>query len=199
MLGVVRTKRKSYSSVNYNKLLHALERDKLPQSSVYIDRNSCGAIFYLIILKESTPEKGELIMVLKPETYKKEFCHQLNVPLSRYRIFFVTNDFDMNKYFQLPQNIHFACEANVHGECNLCKNEIIDEYTFKRNPLVDEDTCCCQIILPFCVECLNTKVISNRKKIAYMKCCKCNSNIMELNIVTFKPYSSKTAFNSRSV
>ena len=27
-----------------------------------------------------------------------------------------------------------------------------------------------------------------------MKCCKCNSNIMELDIVTFKPYSIKNNF-----
>ena len=105
----------------------------------------------------------------------------------------------MNKYFQLLRNIHFSCEANVHDKCNLCKNDIIDEYAFKRNSLADEDTCCYQSIIPFCVEYLNTKVISNRMKTAYMKCCKCNSNIMKLDIVTFKPYSSKTAFNSRSL
>ena len=75
LLGVVRTKRKLYSSLHYSKLLHVLYIYRLPQSSDDIDRNSCGAIACLMILKESTPAKGKLIMQLKPENYRKEFCH----------------------------------------------------------------------------------------------------------------------------
>jgi len=189
--GHIRHKRE----VNYltsNKLLHALDKEKLPQSSYEIDRNSCGAIACLMILKESTPEKSNLIMQLKPENYRKEFCHQLKVLLSRYRNeFFLTNDFDKNKYFQTLRYIHFSCEVNVNDKCNSCKNDIIDEYAFERNPLADKDTCFCQTILPFCVTCL-------RKNTAYMKCCKCNSNIMELDIVTFNPYSIKSKFQFKT-
>ena len=99
-LGVVQTKGMLYSSLNYNNLLHVSKRDRLLQNSNNIDRNSCGIIACLMILKESTPAKGELIMQLKLEDYRKGFCHELNVLLSKYRDnFFFTNDFDKHKYF----------------------------------------------------------------------------------------------------
>ena len=47
--GHIRHKRKQYSSSN--KLIHVLEEEKLPQSINDIDRNSCGAIACLTILK----------------------------------------------------------------------------------------------------------------------------------------------------
>ena len=86
-------------------------------------------------------------MQLKPENYRKEFCHQLKVLLSRYRNeFFLTNDFDKNTYFQTLRYIHFSCEVNVNDKCNSCDNDIIDEYAFERNPLADKDTCLCQVL-----------------------------------------------------
>ena len=165
MLGFAWTKRNVYSSLNNNNILRTLERNGLPQSSDNIHKNSCGAISCLMILKESTPEKIELILQLKSENYRTLFCHQLNVLLSRYRNnFFVANDFDKNNYYQSLWNIHFSCEANVHDKYNFCKNNTIDAYTFEKNPLLDEDTCCCQSILPFSVKCLKNEVIPNKKK-----------------------------------
>ena len=49
LFGNIRHKRITYLSSN--KLLHALDKEKLPQSSGDIDRNSCGAIACLMILK----------------------------------------------------------------------------------------------------------------------------------------------------
>ena len=46
----------------------------LHQSSGDIDRNSWGVIACLIILKESSPTKRDVISELKPENYRKEFC-----------------------------------------------------------------------------------------------------------------------------
>ena len=66
LLRAVRTKIRLYFLLKYNKLLHVLERDILPQSSNDIDRNSSGTIAFLIILKESSPAKGESIMQLNP-------------------------------------------------------------------------------------------------------------------------------------
>ena len=153
MLGVFRTKRKLFSSLNYNKLLHTLETYTLSWSSDNIDRDSYGVITCLVIFKELTPTKGKLIIQLKPENYRREFCHQLNVFLFRYQNdFFVTNDFDKNKYFQSLRNSHLSCDVNVHDKCNFCKDDIKNEYAFERNSLTDEDTCCCQSIFPFCVK-----------------------------------------------
>ena len=67
--GVMRHKRKEYFSSN--KLIHALEREQSPQSSGDIDRNSFGAIACLMILKESTPTKHDVISQLKPKNYRK--------------------------------------------------------------------------------------------------------------------------------
>ena len=47
VLGVVQTKRKLYSPLNYNKLLHVLEKYMLSQSSDNIDRKSRGTMAYL--------------------------------------------------------------------------------------------------------------------------------------------------------
>ena len=118
-------KRKQYPSSN--KLTHELERENLPQNSSDIDRNSCGAIACLMILKKSTPTKRDFISKLKPENCRKEFFFQLNILLSRYwNPFFVTNRFDKNKYFHTLWNIHFSCENNVHDKCDMCNNHIIE-------------------------------------------------------------------------
>ena len=102
-------------------------------------------------------------MQLKPENYRN-CLHQLNVLLSRYRNdFFVVNNFDKNKNFQSLRNIHFSCDVNVHDKCNFCKSDIIDEYTFERNPLIDEDICCYQSILLFCIKCLKNKLKPSKK------------------------------------
>ena len=102
-------------------------------------------------------------MQLKPENYRN-CLHQLNVLLSRYRNdFFVVNNFDKNKHFQSLRNIHFSYDVNVHDKCNFCKSDIIDEYAFERNPLIDEDTCFYQSILLFCLKCLKNKVKPSKK------------------------------------
>ena len=69
LLGCIRIKRRSYPTSQI-KLLHALERDRSPQSSDAIDERSRCAITCLMILKESTPTKCDLIMQLKPEHYQ---------------------------------------------------------------------------------------------------------------------------------
>ena len=45
----------------------------------------------------------------------------------------------------------------------MCDDEIIERYAFERNNLSDKDTCCCQSILPFCVNCLVEAVVPQRK------------------------------------
>ena len=69
----------------------------------------------------------------------------------------------------------------------MCKNDIIEKYAFERNTLSDKNTYWCQSILPFCVDCLLNKIVPNGKPTEYIKCHKCNCNIMELDIIEFNP------------
>ena len=41
----------------------------------------------------------------------------------------------------------------------MCKNDIIKKNAFERNTLSNKDTCCCQSILPFCVNYLVNKIV----------------------------------------
>jgi len=183
--------------VNTNTIIYEKDKNRLPQSSSGICRNSCGATSCLEILKEY--KGGEIkknILNTKPENYRREFIYQWKVLLSRYRkrLFeFLKKDGKHVNFFQTLRYIQYTCRDNstIIELCGLChkKNR---SYTFEYH--IKNDTYCfCQTPLPYCLDCIEGK----KKRKEEIRCIECSKPMDQLETVSFNPYKvlKRISFN----
>merc|ERR1711957_350011 len=183
--------------VNINTIIYEKDKNRLPQSSSGICRNSCGATSCLEILKEY--KGGEIkknILNTKPENYRREFIYQWKVLLSRYRKRLFESLKKEGKhvnFFQTLRYIQYTCRDNstIIELCGLChkKNR---SYTFEYH--IKNDTYCfCQTPLPYCLDCIEGK----KKRKEEIRCIECSKPMDQLETVSFNPYKvlKRISFN----